>query len=76
MARSLRHTPIAGYTTARSEKRDKRLANRRLRAAVRSAMRRGDEFLPGLRDVSNPWTFDKDGKHWSLVFLTWQWRGR
>jgi len=64
MSRSRKHTPIGAITTATSEKRNKRLANRRLRAAIRSAVALGAEVLPGMRDVSDPWTFDKDGKRW------------
>ncbi len=64
MARSYRHTPIFGITTRRSEKQDKRLANRRLRRLVRPALSRGDELLPLLREVSDLWSFDKDGRRY------------
>lgn len=64
MARSRKKTPIAGITTAVSEKQDKRLANRRLRIAVRHAISVDDEVIPLLREVSNLWSFDKDGKRW------------
>ena len=63
MSRSRRKTPICGITTAESEKQDKRIANRRLRRRVRSALRGDpDAPLPLLREVSNPWLMDKDGK--------------
>jgi hypothetical protein len=62
MARSFRHTPIFGITTSQSEKRDKRLANRRLRRAVRLQVQRGSEVLSLLREVSDVWCFDKDGR--------------
>ncbi len=72
MSRSRRHTPICGITTARSEKADKREANRRLRVRLRSAVARtvatvsattaADPVWPGLRDVSDPWAMAKDGK--------------
>jgi len=62
MARSYRHTPIFGVTTSKSEKQDKRLANRRLRRAVRMQVQRGSEVLSLLREVSNVWCFDKDGR--------------
>jgi hypothetical protein len=64
MSRSFRHTPSFGITTARSEKRDKRLANRRHRRITRVALAQGDEVLPLLRELSNVWGFDKDGKLW------------
>jgi hypothetical protein len=67
MSRSRRKTPIFGMTTAETEKRDKRIANRRLRAHERVAMASGAEIVPGIRDVSSVWTFDKDGKRY--------WRG-
>ena len=64
MSRSRRRTPIVGITTADSEKDDKRQANQNLRHAVRRALRTGAEVIPTLRDVSDVWTFAKDGKHW------------
>jgi len=62
MARSYRHTPIFGITTSKSEKQDKRLANRWLRRAVRLQVQRGLDVLSLLREVSNAWCFDKDGR--------------
>jgi hypothetical protein len=64
MSRSRRHHPVAGFTTARSEKEDKRLANRTLRARVRTQFAsHGDERpLPTLREVSDSWCMPKDGK--------------
>lgn len=64
MSRSKRRTPIFGNTTADSEKQDKRLANRRLRARERVAAASGFELEPSLRDVSDVWAFDKDGKRY------------
>jgi hypothetical protein len=65
MSRSRKKTPIHGITTARSEKQDKRHANRALRARARSSMAHGDEVAPALREVSDVWCMDKDGKVWS-----------
>ncbi len=66
MSRSYRHSPFRGITTARSEKYDKREANQALRAASRSTLRRcsnyDDLLMPVMREVSNVWTFAKDGK--------------
>lgn len=77
MSRSRRHTPVCGITTARSEKADKRQANRRLRVRLRSTVARtlrtvsgAEPLWPGIRDVSDPWAMAKDGKlrfdpaHW------------
>lgn len=69
MSRSLRHSPFCGITTARSEKADKRQANRRLRVQLRSAVAHtlptapdAQPTWPRLRDVSDPWSMAKDGK--------------
>lgn len=66
MSRSRRKTPIIGWTTAPSEKEDKRLANRRLRRIVRNILRTQEDpdVLPDLREVSDPWDMNKDGKQW------------
>jgi hypothetical protein len=63
MSRSRRKTPVRGITTSETEKRDKRLANRRLRHRVRAVLpAEPDGVLPALREVSCVWCFDKDGK--------------
>ena len=62
MSRSRKKTPVCGITTARSEKQDKRLANRRLRRGQKQAVERGDELLPLMREKSNVWSFAKDGR--------------
>lgn len=65
MSRSYRHTPIFGNCLCHSEKQDKRLANRRWRRIVRYVLRTGDsELLPLQREVSNVWSFGKDGKRY------------
>lgn len=65
MSGSRRKTPIFGITTARSEKQDKRLANRKLRHAVKQRLGTDPNgVLPVLREVSNVWSMAKDGKHW------------
>lgn len=64
MSRSRRKTPVAGITTATSEKQDKRDANRRLRRCVNQRLVRNPEIdvLPLERETSNVWVMDKDGK--------------
>ncbi len=66
MARSYRKSPFCGMTTAESEKKDKQAAHRRERARVRTAFKSAadlDELvLPHFREVSNIWSFAKDGK--------------
>lgn len=63
MSRSFRHTPVAGITTAQSEKDDKRRANRRIRSVNRQRVRAGLDPLDR-RQLSSPWGFAKDGKMW------------
>lgn len=62
MSRSKRKTSIMGFTTARSEKEDKRINNRKLRKRIKVAMREDAEIFPLDREVSNVWTMAKDGK--------------
>lgn len=62
MSRSRRKSPYTGLTTAESDKDDKRRAHRALRRAEKDALRRGAETHPRLREVSNAYTFAKDGK--------------
>jgi hypothetical protein len=63
MSRSIRRTSISGMRTAPSEKQDKRLANRRLRRIVRCRLAwQFAEVLPELREISDRWSFKKDGK--------------
>jgi hypothetical protein len=66
MARSRKKTPTRGLTSARSAKQDERLANRKIRRAVKQALAASDELdvLPHRRELTNPWTMAKDGKAW------------
>lgn len=70
MSRSRRKTPIWGITTASSEKDDKQIWHRRYRARVRSAIETCvdyedlDWLIPTVKESSNPWDMNKDGKHW------------
>lgn len=68
MSRSRRKTPVTGHTTARSEKKDKRMASGKLRVAYRATLalaRGGDVFAPDWRCVGHGgWDFAKDGKQW------------
>lgn len=61
MTRSKRHTPARGIGGG-SDKRDKRIAQRRLRRRVKVAVEQGAEVVPELREVSDVWDFRKDGK--------------
>jgi hypothetical protein len=61
MSRSYRKSPFMGVTCARSEKDDKRVANRRLRRVVVNSIRNEKE-MPLTREISNVWLFSKDGR--------------
>lgn len=71
MSRSFKKNPVSGITTSESEKRDKQLAHRAIRAHFRShvgAALAADEeevlFDERNRAHSNRWSFAKDGKQW------------
>jgi len=63
VSRSRRKTSICGWTCARSEKQDKRLANRAFRHRVKGALATG-RMMPQQREVSQVLSWDKDGKQW------------
>jgi hypothetical protein len=60
MSRSRKKTPVVGHA-ADSERHDKALWHRRLRAREREAFANGTE-MPDIKDVSNPWYLGKDGR--------------
>lgn len=73
MGKSRKHTSVTGNTCSASEKQDKIMAHRRMRRLARGRLHKHTvaklteedaEDLPcRLREVSDVWTFDKDGKH-------------
>ena len=62
MSRSRKKTPVRGRTTAESEKENKRKANRKLRRITKVQLKKGDAELSTMKETSNVWAFDKDGK--------------
>ncbi len=64
MSRSWIKNKIVGYTKKESEKRDKTIANKRYRRLVKVRIAKRSEVLPLIREVSNIYQFDKDGKHY------------
>mgnify|MGYP003398472880 FL=1 len=64
MSRSWIKNKIVGYTKKESEKRDKTIANKRCRRLVKVRIAKRSEVLPLIREVSNIYQFDKDGKHY------------
>lgn len=76
MSRSKRRTPIIGIcANARtSEKTDKKIWHRIHRRAEKQAIHHGRE-MPHFREVSNPYSFTKDGKVWIGNGDRYYWRG-
>ena len=66
VSRSKKKTKIEGITTAKSEKENKRDANRKFRRIIKQKINSGKTEMPKLREVSNVWDFDKDGKRYNL----------
>lgn len=66
MSRSRRKTPIFGYTSADSERDDKRIWHSRMRHRECQALHSSDDYdahLTTTRDqVSSTWNMAKDGK--------------
>jgi len=64
MSRSKRHIPICGVTTAKSEKKDKRIYNRILRRKTKELIRKKeiDKLPKSLKEIVDVWSMDKDGK--------------
>ncbi len=66
MSRSRRKTAIGGILDKESEKQDKRIYNRRYRRVFKQCLHINPfaEIFPHLREYSNPWNMNKDGKRW------------
>lgn len=64
MSRSLRKTKIFGYTTAETEKQDKRRWNRVFRKVSKNQIRLDKEAPIKIQDVTNVWDGAKDGKQY------------
>lgn len=62
MIRSKRKTPKRAVTTSTTEKGNKQKANRILRKKVKIQLLKGHSVLSILKEVSDVWNFDKDGK--------------
>jgi len=66
MSRSFKKHPITGMTCAESEKKDKEIANRKLRRKTKKMIfdmiQKDDVVLPVVKDTSDIWSFNKDGK--------------
>ncbi len=62
MSKSEKKTKIRGITTAKSEKENKQDANRKFRRIIKQKVKSNESELPRIRELSNVWSFDKDGK--------------
>ena len=65
MSRSRRKTPIMGVAGGprASEKKDKTMSAKLVRAAAKQLIAKGSDILPERpRDMFNPWGMSKDGK--------------
>lgn len=78
MARSFKHSPGWGHTTARSEKKDKQLWHRCWRHQERQALQRQwrqgteENHLPvHHRSVSDAYWMAKDGRRWRNNWMSW-----
>jgi len=65
MSRSKKKTKIHGITTAASEKENKQDANRKFRRITKQKVKSEETELPNLREVSNVYSFVKDGKKYN-----------
>lgn len=71
MSRSKKHSPIGGLTTARSEKKDKIMANQKTRSSIKRELRKAlmeddEEALDllstkSVKDYVNTYDMAKDG---------------
>lgn len=71
MSRSRKHSPIGGLTTARSEKKDKIMANQKTRSSIKRELRKAlmeddEEALDllstkSVKDYVNTYDMAKDG---------------
>lgn len=66
MSRSVRKTKIFGITTAETEKKDKRLWNRKFRKVCKKLIRTGKEAPVNLNSVTNIWSGAKDGRRYVI----------
>jgi hypothetical protein len=66
MTRSRKKTPMFGISTSVSEKADKVAAHKRERRKVRTRLRVEPDaaVLPHRLEVSNVWSYAKDGKRY------------
>lgn len=66
MGKSKKKHPFSGITTSETEKKDKQIANKRLRLRTKQKLKHMEdpdaEIFPEKEEVSNVYSFAKDGK--------------
>lgn len=64
MSRSRRRTKITSWTTSCSEKKDKQLANRKMRKKIKEQIKKEkfDKPFPHKYEIEDNWNWAKDGK--------------
>lgn len=62
MSKSQKKIAIVPVTNAESDKKSKQAANRKFRRKTKIQVSKGEEIVNELREVSDVWTFEKDGK--------------
>jgi len=62
MSRSTKKTPKTGITGAQTEKNNKRDANRKFRRVTKIQVKKNEDRFVDIKEISNVWSFDKDGK--------------
>ena len=67
MSRSKKKTKIRGITSAKSEKENKQEANRKFRRIVKQKVKLSKVEFPLIKEISNVWSFDKDGKRYDFA---------
>lgn len=64
VGKSRRNTPIVSNAVADSEKKDKRIWNRKFRRLSNEKIKQGDEPPADIREITDVWLGEKDGKHY------------
>jgi hypothetical protein len=66
MSRSRKKTPVAGWTTAASEKESKKIINGRIRSKTKQILKNPEKaqeaVFPIKEEILDIWSMEKDGK--------------
>lgn len=64
MTRSYRHSKVIGTAKCRSERWDKKIWHSKFRAKIHTLLASGKEADVDIKEVSDPWSMNKDGKNY------------